>query len=330
MIEEMNPLISVIIPNRNGSAFIGKCLEAAFSSTHCSFEVLVVDDCSDDDSVAVIQKFPCRLIRLRRHGGASRARNAGAEASRGQILFFTDADCLLMPDTLFLVEKTLRSQGPEAVLGGTYTKEPLDTDFFSRFQSAFIHYSETKRPENPDYIASHAMALHAEMFRKSGGFPGDFLPIIEDVEFSHRLRRTGCRLVVNPELQVRHMFNFSFARSLRNAVRKAFYWTLYSLGNRDVFADSGTASLELKADVVSFFLALVLAASAALSQDTSFLIPLPLIMGGNILVSRRLMGAFLRAGTGMFAFRAYLYYMLLYPMAVGAGAFWGMKRYFFR
>jgi len=139
----------------------------------------------------------------------------------------------------------------------------------------------------------------------------------------------GCRLVVNPELQVRHMFNFSFARSLRNAVRKAFYWTLYSLGNRDVFADSGTASLELKADVVSFFLALVLTASAGVSHNAYLLLPLPLIMGGNIFINRGLLRAFRRAGNGMFAFRAYLYYTLLYPMAVGAGAFWGMKRYVF-
>jgi glycosyltransferase involved in cell wall biosynthesis len=330
MDKDMNPLISVIIPNRNGSAFIGKCLEAAFSSRHNSYEVLVVDDCSDDDSVAIIQKFPCRLIRLRQHGGASGARNIGAEESRGKILFFTDADCLLLPDTLSLAEKTLSVQGPGTIVGGTYTNEPQDADFFSRFQSTFIRYSETKRPENPDYIASHAMALYAETFRESGGFPGDFLPIIEDVEFSHRLKRSGCRLAVNPEIEVRHVFNFSFARSLRNAVRKAFYWTLYSLRNRDVFVDSGTASLELKADVASLFLSLLLMASAGVTHNAYLLLPLPLIMGGNIFISRRLLKAFRRAGTGMFAFRAYLYYTLLYPMAVGAGAFWGMRRYFFR
>ncbi len=323
----MNPLISIIIPNRNGSATIGKCLEAVYSGGYGRCEVIVVDDCSDDDSVAVIRKFPCRLIRLGRHAGASRARNAGAKAGRGKILFFTDADCLLMPGTLSLVEKTLARQGPGAVIGGTYTNEPYDADFFSRFQSAFIRYSETKRPENPDYIASHAMAMHAETFKKSGGFPGDFLPIIEDVEFSHRLRRAGRRLLVNPEIQVMHMFNFSLTRSLRNAVKKASYWTLYSLRNRDVFADSGTASHELKSDVVSFFLSLLLAAAAALSQNMSFLFPLPLIMGINLFISRGLLRAFRRAGTGMFAFSAYLYYTLLYPMAVGTGAFWGMMRY---
>lgn len=324
----MNPLISIIIPNRNGSATIGKCLEAVYSSGYGRCEVIVVDDCSDDDSVAVIRKFPCRLIRLGRHAGASRARNIGAEASRGKILFFTDADCLLMPDTLSLVEKTLAGQGPGAVIGGTYTSEPYDTDFFSRFQSAFIHYSETKRPANPDYIASHAMAMHAETFRRSGGFPREFLPIIEDVEFSHRLRRAGHRLLVDPKIQVRHVFNFSLTGSLRNAVRKASYWTLYSLGNRDVFADSGTASFELKADVVSFFLSLVLAATAALSQNASFLLLLPLIMGFNVFISRRLLRAFQKTGTGLFALCAGLYYLFVYPAAVGVGVASGVRRHF--
>jgi glycosyltransferase involved in cell wall biosynthesis len=326
----MNPLISVIIPNRNGSAFIGKCLEAVFSSDCEDFEVIVVDDCSGDGSVELIRKFPCRLIRLERHSGASRARNVGAYNSRGTVLFFTDADCLVRKDTLTLVERAIARNGPGVIVGGTYTKEPLDADFYSRFQSAFIHYSETKRAENPDYLASHAMAIDAEIFRKSGGFTENFLPIIEDVEFSHRLGRAGRRLVIDPAIQVRHVFNFSLARSLRNAVRKAFYWTLYSLRNKDVFADSGAASLELKVDVASFFLSLILTASAALQQNTLFLLPLPLIMGVNAVMSRGLLRAFRSAGTGLFALGAYLYYTLVYPMAVGAGAFWGMRRYLFK
>jgi len=62
--------ISVIIPNRNGAATIGKCLAAALASRHDNFEVIVVDDGSEDDSGEVIKGFPCRLIRLAQHGGA--------------------------------------------------------------------------------------------------------------------------------------------------------------------------------------------------------------------------------------------------------------------
>ncbi|MEK7758380.1 MAG: glycosyltransferase family A protein, partial [Pseudomonadota bacterium] len=87
----MENLISVIIPNRNGATTIGKCLDAALASRHANFEVIVVDDSSDDNSISVIAHYPCKLLRLSKHGGAALARNLGAQHARGAILFFTDA-----------------------------------------------------------------------------------------------------------------------------------------------------------------------------------------------------------------------------------------------
>src|SRR3990167_7138460 len=126
----LNAFISVVIPNRNGAATIGKCLEAALASRYDAFEVIVVDDCSEDDSVEVIKGFPCRLIRLEQHGGAARARNTGARHSRGDVLFFTDADCLLEPESLAIASETLARADPNSVAGGTYTPLPHDRRFF--------------------------------------------------------------------------------------------------------------------------------------------------------------------------------------------------------
>jgi len=91
------------------------------------------------------------------------------------------------------------------------------------------------------------MAIHTAEFLASGGFDEQFLPILEDVEFCHRLRRAGYRLLMDPRVLVRHSFGFGFLGSLRNAARKVRFWARYSLGNRDLFADSGTASRGLKA-----------------------------------------------------------------------------------
>ncbi|UCD35747.1 MAG: glycosyltransferase, partial [Nitrospiraceae bacterium] len=198
----MEKFISVVIPNYNMAATIGRCLEAAFASMYGNFEVVVVDDHSDDNSVEVITSYPCRLIRLEGRAGTSRARNTGALNSRGDIIFFIDADCLLQKDTLSIVNRSAALAGPGVVIGGTYSPMPPDRDFFSRFQSAFVYYSETKKPDSPDYIAAHAMIIDAETFRRSRGFPEEFLPILEDVEFTHRLKRNGCRLLMNPDIQV--------------------------------------------------------------------------------------------------------------------------------
>ena len=326
----MNHIISIIIPNRNAAATIGQCLDSIFSSADKGVEVIVVDDCSNDRSVEIIEKFPVQLIRLERHAGASAARNIGALNSTGTVLFFIDADCLLQTDTLVHVRRAVEEHGAGTVIGGTYTRVPQDRGFFSFFQSVFINYFETKHGGNPDYIATHALIIDAEIFRKNGGFPEKFLPIIEDVEFSHRLRRTGYRLIMNPAIQVQHIFNFTLLRSLRNAFKKSRYWTQYSLVNKDLLADSGTASRELKMNVVSGALCLAMIGMWLFSRQAPFLYALPVIIGSNSIINWRLIRAFSETKGTFFAFLAYGYYSTFYALAVGIGALVGIAEYFFK
>lgn len=315
----MKPYISIVIPNHNNAKTIGLCLDSVYASTYTDFEVIVVDDCSRDNSLLIIKKYPCRLIGLTEHGGASKARNTGAENSSGESIFFIDADCLLQPDTLATAVAAYRGEGPEVVIGGTYTWQPYDRDFFSRFQSIYIHYSETKNSSNPDYIATHAMLISAELFRKTGGFDENFLPILEDVEFSHRLKRLGFSLRIKPDIQVRHIFHFSFLRSMLNGIKKSKYWSLYSIKNKDLLTDSGTASLELKFNVISCFITVFLLLMAILVSNRLFFLPILPLFITNLYLNRNLIRAFYKISGPIFAFTALLYYSFIYPFAVGIG-----------
>ncbi len=322
----MGRSISVIIPNYNGARTIGKCLEALFASSYDNFEVVVVDDCSSDGSGDIIRRFPCTLVSLAKHSGAAKARNVGAQNSTGGILFFIDADCMVQGDTLSQVERTVAAG---VVVGGTYTKMPADSRFFSAFQSVFVNYSETKK-ERPDYIATHAMAIEKELFEKSGGFPEDFMPIIEDVEFSHRLRRSGSALEMNPSILVSHFFDFTLIRSLRNAFRKSMYWTAYSLKNRDLLSDSGTASKELKTNVAAYFMLLFISVLSLLFQKPALLLCGMPVMVLNAFINRNFFSA-LRSAMGLpFAVLSAFYYLLVYPLAVGAGSMAGIMKYSLR
>lgn len=321
----MGKFISVVIPNYNGSATIGNCLDAVFSSKYDSFEVIVVDDCSTDCSREIIKKFPCKLIELDKHSGASRARNIGARNSSGKIIFFMDADCIAEENTLTVAVETITRQ-ENTVVGGTYTMIPYDDNFFSSFQSIFINYFETRKKE-PDYIAAHGMLIDSVVFDKSGGFSEDFLPIIEDVEFCHRLRKSGYRLIMNPDLLVRHVFNFTLFKSLKNAFRKAKFWTVYSLSNKDLFADSGTASIELKINSAFFLIDAVLISVFLLSGKAVFLFVVSLILIFNLYTNRGLINSFYKAKGALFAVAATAYYIMLYPAAVGAGSFAGALKY---
>jgi len=320
--------LSVIVPNYNGSETIGKCLDALYSSDYGDFEVIVVDDCSDDGSADIISLRPCRLVMLDARSGAARARNRGAAESSGDILFFIDADCIVRPDTVSAAVAACRGH-EGTVFGGTYTRTAHDDTFFSTFQSIFINYFETKRSE-PDYIASHAMVINRKMFLESGGFPHDFLPIIEDVEFSHRIRRSGAKLAMAPDLLVSHIFNFTLLKSLKNAFRKSRYWTAYSMQNRDLLSDSGTASAELKINVVSYSLTLLMMLLSVAFHSVLFLLPATGIFLFNLGFNRNFLKAFFETKGPVSGTLSTLYYTLLYPAAIAAGSLTGMVEHYAR
>ena len=319
----MAPMISVIIPNYNGAATLDACLRAATHLLDNEVEIIVVDDGSDDRSVDIIKTYPCKLVPLPEQHGAAHARNVGAQHSRGDILFFTDADCLINQDALTRIRHRFSASDSPVILGGTYTPLPYDVRFCSRFQSVFIHYAETKHMASPDYVATHALAIKAETFRSSVGFNDSMGPILEDVEFSHRLRRAGIKLMMEPGLQVQHIFNYSLYDSWHNAIRKSRYWILYSLNNRDLLADSGTASLELKLNVCSYYigLALLMTSFAGYAQA----LPIAaLLVGSNLFLSRKLLKTFYTLNTPLSGIGHILYYLVVYPIPVGIGSLAGL------
>lgn len=325
-----NQSLSIIIPNYNGERTVGACLDAIIAYRDDACEIVVVDDCSQDGSVGIIGNYPCKLIRLTKHAGASAARNAGAFGSTGEVLFFIDNDCIVTDTTIPRVKKIISKQPADVVVGGTYTTVPYDAGFFSSFQSVFINYFETKNRNDPDYLATHALVVRAKAFKELGGFKEEFLPILEDVEFSHRLRRNGFRLIMDPDLQVRHIFHYSLVRSLRNAVKKTRYWTEYSLANRDLFADSGTASMEIKVNGATWLVMVSLLLLYLIFGQRSLLCPLPLLWVANMYVNRRLYRAFLKARGVWFVLMAGCYYSFIYPAAVWTGFFRGMFQYYYK
>jgi GT2 family glycosyltransferase len=287
-----------------------------------------VDDASCDASVEIIKKYPCTLIEIKENQGASFARNRGAAASQGQILFFTDSDCVLGSDALSRVWNAFQEHGPGVIIGGTYTPLSYDRGFFSDFQSVFIHHFETKNCNQPDYIPSHALIMDKSSFINSGGFPENFLPILEDVEFCHRMKRAGFKLITEPSIQVGHIFNFTWTRSIRNAFRKSHYWTVYSLRNKDLWNDSGTAARELKINVIISFLSYPLLIIFLFSKLKMIFLILVLGWFVNIYINRFLLKSFRRHGGWLFAFKAFCYYILIYPWPIGIGGVLALFRVF--
>ncbi len=99
--------VSVIVPLYNAEKFIGECLDSLLEQTFRDFEVIVVDDCSTDSSPVIVrsyeEKFNGRLIFTKMKvntGGGGEPRNKGLLFSRGEYVFFMDADDALTPTAL--------------------------------------------------------------------------------------------------------------------------------------------------------------------------------------------------------------------------------------
>ena len=105
------PLVSIIIDNFNYDRFLRQSIDSALNQSYPSVEVIVVDDVSTDNSASVIASYGNRIksISHSSNGGQAAAFNSGLAASRGEIIFFLDADDWLYP---FAVERVIDSWIP--------------------------------------------------------------------------------------------------------------------------------------------------------------------------------------------------------------------------
>lgn len=106
--------ISVIVPCYNAAAWIGEALRSVYAQQWPALEVVVVDDGSSDDSVALVEReFPQAKVLRQQNGGAAAARNAGIRVASGQWVAFIDADDYWLPGKLE-AQMTLLAACPEA------------------------------------------------------------------------------------------------------------------------------------------------------------------------------------------------------------------------
>jgi len=96
------PLVSLIVPVRNGAARIGRCIEALLDQTYPRdrYEVIIVDNGSDDGTQEIIRSYPVTLLEETSAASPYVARNLGLRHARGEIYAFTDGGCVPRSDWL--------------------------------------------------------------------------------------------------------------------------------------------------------------------------------------------------------------------------------------
>lgn len=100
-----SPLVSIVMPAYNAAAFISESIRSVQEQTHQNWELLVIDDASQDNTLEIVQAMVAHDDRIRLHPlptnqGAGFARNIGIKASEGEYICFLDADDLWKPEKL--------------------------------------------------------------------------------------------------------------------------------------------------------------------------------------------------------------------------------------
>lgn len=114
---EEKPLISVITPAYNAAKFIGETIESVINQTYSNWEMVIVDDCSKDETRSIIEKYAkidqrIKLYVLDENSGAAVARNKAMEMAKGRYIAFLDSDDRWLPEKLekqlkFMQEKNI-------------------------------------------------------------------------------------------------------------------------------------------------------------------------------------------------------------------------------
>ncbi|MEI8234413.1 MAG: glycosyltransferase [Verrucomicrobiota bacterium] len=218
------PLVSVVVCSYNGGKTLKDCLESLDLLNYPNYEVILVDDGSKDDTQELVKAFEAYRVRrsaadgrklpefhniIQKNMGLSYARNVGAYASKGDVIAYTDSDCMPDPDWLYYLIGTLLS-GDYCGVGGPNIAPPAVN---------WVQAAVAAAPGGPahvlltDVVAEHIpgcnMAFHRWALMGVGGFDTEYRKAGDDVDFCWRLQTNGGVIAFSPSAIVWHYRRFT-------------------------------------------------------------------------------------------------------------------------
>lgn len=212
--DDFFPTVSIVIPVFNSMRTLQRCLDAIFQQDYPRerYEVIVVDNNSSDGSPELARRYPVRLEFEREIQGPHAATNAGVRVAQGDILVFTDSDCVPEPSWL---RKLVRPFADDEIVGAggaieTYQPQTRIERFLDVVKPFKNGYQAS--PDFPAALVTGNCAIRRADFMAAGMFnPNMYTGAETDLSYRVQLQ-TGKRAVYVPDAVVYHIFNPNLKR----------------------------------------------------------------------------------------------------------------------
>ncbi len=225
------PLVSVVVPTCNRRAILEKCLSALARQTYPRYELIVVDDCSSDDTPELLRLFAeahpalsLRWLRNTTHAGTNVSRNRGTHEARGELVAFLDSDCIARADWL---ERLIAGFDRDTV--AAVTGLVIDPPSANIYEYALSGIARVHGRDAAPRLVGGNMAVRREALL---GFPFDedpgwksarvgaavASPVCDEEGLYLSLRAAGYRQRVVPDAVVLHEHRYDRASFFRHAI----------------------------------------------------------------------------------------------------------------
>lgn len=200
------PFISIVIPVWNSPQSIAKCLRAIGGQTYSrnQFEVLVVDNGSFDATREVVESFPFVTLLLEPIAGAYRARNLGLKKAKGDLVAFTDSDCVPDRDWLASAVRAAKQHPDAGVLAGNIqlVRASAGNDACEKYEMLFS-FNQARNVAKYGVCTTANWVSRRDLLLELGGFDSA-LKSGGDSKFSRQIGAAGYPIVYVPDMLVQH------------------------------------------------------------------------------------------------------------------------------
>jgi glycosyltransferase involved in cell wall biosynthesis len=304
-------VISIIVPAHRADRALERCLEAVGKQNGEAWECVVVDDGSAHAEVsAAASAAGFRWIRSEERRGPAAARNRGALAAAGDVLFFVDSDVLVPPRAAADVRAFFDQRPDVAALFGSYDADPEALGLVSQYKNLTHHYVHQQGSVDAFSFWAGCGAMRRRPFLEAGGFDERYQrPCIEDIELGYRVRQRGERIVLLKSLMVKHLKEWTCRGAIvSDVVDRGVPWVRLVLASPGAMASDLNLKWGYRASIALVWMA-VAAVIVTLWAPAAWALVV-LAIAGVLIVNRRYLAWLVEVRGWWFAARVLPVYLL--------------------